>query len=75
MVITSVARSRKVHDKKMINQYEFQESLGRGQHGEVSIAKDTVTGDIVVSRVLVFSALRSAVAGVLQSQPLNVTFV
>ncbi|KAI0090984.1 kinase-like domain-containing protein, partial [Irpex rosettiformis] len=51
VVITSVAESRKVEDKKMVNQYEFQESLGRGQHGEVSIARDTITETIAIKAV------------------------
>ena len=39
---------RNRESKKMVNQYEFLHRLGRGQHGEVFVAIDTVQKQKVV---------------------------
>lgn len=55
--MTYAARLARNHEhKKMVNQYEFIHRLGRGQHGEVFVAMDTVKKQIVV-RVLPASYL------------------
>ena len=46
--MTSRANFVKQERKKMINQYEFIHILGRGQHGEVYVAMDTVNKQEVV---------------------------
>ena len=47
--MTYAARLARNHEhKKMVNQYEFIHRLGRGQHGEVFVAMDTVKKQIVV---------------------------
>jgi hypothetical protein len=66
VVMTSIARHRKEHGKKMVNQYEFQQRLGRGQHGEVFIARDTVS-DVTVVRLPLFSPSARTVARVHRS--------
>ena len=50
VVMTSIAKHRKEHGVKMVNQYEFQQRLGRGQHGEVFIARDSID-DVTVVRI------------------------
>lgn len=55
VVMTYAARLvRNREHKKMVNQYEFMHRLGRGQHGEVFVAMDTVSKQEVVRP---FSAL------------------
>ena len=44
------ARERSVNSNgsKMINQYEFILKVGKGQHGEVYLARDTTKGNMDV---------------------------
>ena len=37
-------------DKKIINQYEFEQCLGKGQHGSVWVARDVRNSEKVVRR-------------------------
>lgn len=37
---------------KTINRYEFQETIGRGVHGKVKLAKDIETGDLVAVKIV-----------------------
>ncbi|OBZ66315.1 Serine/threonine-protein kinase ssp1 [Grifola frondosa] len=46
VVMTHEAKSSysETYNRKMINQYEFNHRVGRGQHGEVYLATDTLNG-------------------------------
>jgi hypothetical protein len=37
---------------KTINRYEFLETIGRGVHGKVKLAKDTQTGELVAIKIV-----------------------
>ena len=37
---------------KTINRYEFQETIGRGVHGKVKLAKDIETGELVAIKIV-----------------------
>lgn len=45
-------------DKKVVNQYEFEKCLGRGQHGQVWVAKDLKNDE---QRVVRFELVHSAI--------------
>ncbi|KAI0342593.1 kinase-like protein [Trametopsis cervina] len=49
VVMTSVAKRKKDQGTKhmIVNQYELKQCLGKGQHGEVYIADDKITGATV----------------------------
>ncbi len=50
VVVTREANLTRSHkNNKMINQYEFNKRLGKGQHGDVTLCTDAVTGKQVVS--------------------------
>ncbi|CCL98645.1 uncharacterized protein FIBRA_00647 [Fibroporia radiculosa] len=51
VVMTHEIRSSFNHqfNRKMINQYEFDHRVGRGQHGEVYLARDTSKGSVLVA--------------------------
>ena len=38
--------------RKIINQYEVIEEIGRGQHGKVKLARDLKTGDHVAIKII-----------------------
>ncbi|KAJ3559078.1 hypothetical protein NM688_g563 [Phlebia brevispora] len=39
-------------DRRMVNQYEFEKCLGKGQHGQVWVARDTLTSQVVAIKML-----------------------
>lgn len=45
-------------EHKMVNQYEFEECLGKGQHGQVWVATNTLTHQAVVC-ILPYAGLQS----------------
>lgn len=56
--IRSRERSVNSSGSKMINQYEFILKVGKGQHGEVYLARDTTKGNMdVVSHTAISRAL------------------
>lgn len=48
---SEVVMTHEIHTyfRKMINQYEFDHRVGRGQHGDVFLARDTSSGGIEVA--------------------------
>jgi serine/threonine protein kinase len=44
--------SHEVTGRKLINQYEVIEELGRGMHGKVKLARNRITGDSVAIKII-----------------------
>ena len=59
VVVTDKVKAVRIRDsdKRIINQYEFEECLGKGQHGQVWVAKDVRTDQFVVRRAATLSCL------------------